>query len=116
MKIETHIINNKTIAEFISDEIVLSTIDDALDLIGNLGYQGFEKIILYEKNINSNFFDLKTKIAGDILQKFTQYQMALIIIGDFSKYENNSLRDFIFESNKGRHVNFLTSLSEAIEK
>lgn len=49
MEIKTHQFNNITIAEIISDEIVLSSVDEALDLIGNLGYQGFDKIILHEK-------------------------------------------------------------------
>jgi hypothetical protein len=114
MIIETHNINDKKIAEIISDEIILSTIEDGLDLLGNLYYQGFDKIIIHERNILPDFFDLKTKIAGDILQKFTQYQMPLIIVGDFSKFNSTSLNDFIFESNKGKHINFVTSTIEAI--
>lgn len=115
MKIETHIINEKKIAEIITEEIILRTTEDGLDLLGNLYYQGYDTIIIYEKNITSDFFNLKTKIAGDILQKFSQYQMPLIIIGDFSKYKSKSLEDFIFESNKGKHIKFVGSKSEAIE-
>lgn len=114
MKIETHNINDIKIAEIISDEILLITTEDAIDLLGNLYYQGFDKIIIYEKNITPDFFDLRTKIAGKILQKFTQYQMPLIIVGDFFKFNSKSLKDFIFESNKGKHINFVKSLSEAI--
>ncbi|WP_461533938.1 DUF4180 domain-containing protein [Sinomicrobium sp.] len=114
MKIETHNINDKKIAEIITDEIILSATEDGLDLLGNLYYQGFDKIIIHEKNITPEFFDLKTKIAGDILQKFTQYQMPLTIVGDFSKFNSKSLNDFIFESNKGKQVNFVGSQWEAI--
>ena len=114
MEIETYNINDKKIAEIITDKIILSTTEDRLDLLGNLYYKGFDKIIIHEKNITPNFFDLKTKIAGDILQKFTQYQMPLTIIGDFSKFNSKSLTDFIFESNKGKQVNFVSSQSEAI--
>jgi len=83
--------------------------------LGNLYYKGFDKIILHEKNITPDFFDLKTKVAGDVLQKFTQYQMPLIIVGDFSKFKSRSLNDFIFESNKGKQINFVRSQSEAIK-
>ena len=83
--------------------------------MGNLYYKGFDKIILHEKNITPDFFDLKTKVAGDVLQKFTQYQMPLIIVGDFSKFKSRSLNDFIFESNKGKQINFVRSQSEAIK-
>jgi hypothetical protein len=114
MKIETRNINNIKVAEIITDKIILRTTEDGLDLLGNLYYQGFDKIIIHEKNITPGFFDLKTKIAGDLLQKFAQYQMPLIIVGDFSKFKSKSLNDFIFESNKGRQVNFANSQQEAI--
>lgn len=114
MTIETHHTNSLKIAEIISDEIILRSVEDGLDLLGDLYYQGFDKILIHEKNITPDFFDLKTKIAGEILQKFAQYRMPLIIIGDFSKCETQSLTDFIYESNKGRQINFVGSLSEAI--
>ncbi len=116
MTIETHHTNSLKIAEIISDEIILRSVEDGLDLLGDLYYQGFDKILIHEKNITPDFFDLKTKIAGEILQKFAQYRMRLIIIGDFSKCETQSLTDFIYESNKGRQINFVGSLSEAIKR
>ncbi len=114
MKIEIHHINNIKIAEIISDDIVLRSVEDGLDLVGNLYYEGFDKIFIHEKNITPDFFDLKTKLAGEVLQKFAQYRMSLTIIGDFLKSESKSLTDFIYESNKGRQVNFVSSLAEAI--
>ena len=59
-----------------------------------------------------DFFDLKNGIAGEILQKFSNYRVSLIIVGDFSKYASKSLNDFIYESNKGRHINFVASTTE----
>ncbi len=114
MKIKSHIVNNTNIAEIVADGIILSTVQDGLDLLGNMHYQGFDKIIIYEKNIKPDFFNLKSKLAGEILQKFTQYQMPLTIIGDFSKFSSKSLQDFIFESNKGQQVNFVSSMKEIL--
>src|SRR5690606_29411367 len=115
MNIEIHNINDKKIAEIIADEIILKTTEDGLDLLGNLNYQGFDKIIIHEKNIIPDFFDLKTKLAGDILQKFTQYQMPLTIVGDFSKYNSKSLSDFLYESNNRSLLNFVAAQSEALQ-
>ena len=115
MIIETHNIGNIKVAEIIADKIILTSTEDGLELLGNLYYQGFDKIIIHEKNITPGFFDLKTKIAGNILQKFAQYQMPLIIVGDFSKYKSKSLNDFIFESNKGSQVNFVSDLSRVLQ-
>ena len=91
MEIKIHTIDDRKIAEIISDNIVLQTVEDAVDLIGNMSYQGFDKLIIHEENIISDFFELKNKIAGNILQKFSQYSMPLAIIGDFEKYESKSL-------------------------
>ena len=96
MEIKTHNIEDTKVAEIITDKVILRSTEDGLDLLGNLYYQGFDKIIIHEKNITPEFFDLKTKIPGEILQKFAQYQMPLIIVGDFSKYKSKSLNDFIF--------------------
>ena len=116
MKIEAHSINNLKIAEIISDTVLLRTVEDGIDLIGNISFQGFDKMIIHEKNIIPDFFELKTKIAGDILQKFAQYQMPLTIIGEFSKFESKSLNDFIYESNKGKQINFANNIEEVIQK
>jgi hypothetical protein len=115
MKIVTHDINDTKIAEVISEVVIIDKIEDGLDLLGNLYYQGFDKIVIHENNITPDFFDLKTGIAGEILQKFSNYRVRLAIVGDFSKYTSKSLNDFIYESNKGRHINFVTSTTEAIK-
>ena len=115
MEIKIHTINDRKIAEIISDNIVLQTVEDAVDLIGNMSYQGFDKLIIHEENIISDFFELKNKIAGNILQKFSQYSMPLAIIGDFEKYESKSPNDFIFESNKGKQINFVTTVEDGLK-
>ena len=115
MEIKIHTIDDRKIAEIISDNIVLQTVEDAVDLIGNMSYQGFDKLIIHEENIISDFFELKNKIAGNILQKFSQYSMPLAIIGDFEKYESKSLNDFIFESNKGSQINFVTNIEDGLK-
>ena len=116
MNIEISQINGVSIAEVISDDILIKETQDALDLMADCGYQGARKLIINEKNITPDFFDLKTGIAGEILQKFSNYQVQLAIVGDFSKYSSKSLKDFIFESNKHGRVNFLSSTEEAKEK
>lgn len=116
MEIKIHQINDIKIAEVISENIVIANAQDALDILGNLYFQGFDKIIVHTKNITPHFFDLKTGMAGEILQKFSTYRVRLAIVGDFSKYTGKSIRDFIFESNKLGHINFVNSADEAKER
>lgn len=103
------------IAEVISDGIIIKTTADGIDLLGNLYYQYYDKIIIHEKNITVDFFDLKNGIAGEILQKFSTYRVRLAIVGDFNHYTAKSLKDFIYESNKTGQINFVGSTAEAIK-
>lgn len=116
MHIEIHQTGDIKIAELVSQEMLINNYEDALQLIVDLYYQDFDRMIIHEKNITPAFFDLKTGIAGDVLQKFSNYKMRLAIIGEFPKYPGQAIKDFIYESNKGRQVNFLDSLESAIEK
>lgn len=106
--------NNKTFLEILSDEIILSSTQDILDLIWQAYGYDSNIFIIYEKNISPEFFDLKTRVAGDILQKISNYDFQLIIIGNFDKYESQNLKNFILESNKSGRVYFVDSLSQAL--
>jgi len=114
MNIVAHNINDIKIAEVISDTTIINNTEDGLNLLGNLYFQGFDRIIIHENNITADFFDLKSGIAGEILQKFSNYRVRLAIVGDFTKYTSRSLNDFIYESNKGKQINFVTSTTKAI--
>jgi hypothetical protein len=116
MEIESHVIANIKIAEVNSEDLIINSVEDGSDLLGNLYYSDYDRIIIHEKNINSAFFDLKTGFAGEILQKFSNFRVRLVVIGNFDKYESASLKQFILESNKGKQVNFLSSLSEALKQ
>ena len=112
MKLKKH----GDIVEVLSDELMIRDTSDALDVLGSVYYNGYDKMIVHQKNLAPEFFDLKTGIAGDILQKFSNYRVRLVIVGDFGSIEKKSLRDFIYESNQGRQINFVATLDEALER
>ena len=108
--------HNKTLAILQASGTVINELQDALDLIANADYQGARDVIVEEEHFCPEFFDLKTGIAGDILQKFSTYRMRMAIVGDFSKYSSKSLRDFIYESNRMGRILFVNDQEEAINK
>jgi hypothetical protein len=116
MEFEILKVNGQNIAILKSDQFIINELQDALDLLANAGYQESNRIIIQENQITQTFFDLKSRLAGEILQKFSTYNFRLSIIGDFSKYPGKSLKDFIFESNKYGRINFVNSMEEAIER
>jgi hypothetical protein len=112
MQFEIVKIGEQEVAEVASSEIIRNS-QDALELLMNCSYQGTTDLIIQESNLSAEFFDLKTGVAGEILQKFSTYNGRLAIIGDFSNYQSKSLKDFIFESNKVGRINFVSSMEEA---
>lgn len=85
LKVEIDIIEVKgiSIAVLRSFGVAINETQDALDLMANAGYMNSHKIIINEDQIVPGFFDLKTGIAGEILQKFSTYNIQLAIAGDF---------------------------------
>ncbi|GIO14143.1 hypothetical protein J19TS2_36980 [Cohnella xylanilytica] len=99
-----------------SDSIVIGDVQDALDLLASVQYnEGCEKILIPKSNVAEAFFDLSTRLAGEILQKFATYQTKLAIVGDFGGYGSKSLKDFIYESNQGKNAFFLPDEESALD-
>ena len=106
----------KDIAIVNSDEIVIKDTQTAIDFIMSVKYEtNCSKIAINKKAIREDFFILSTGIAGEILQKFINYQIKFAIIGDYSKYTSKPLKDFIYESNKGKDIFFIANENEAIQ-
>lgn len=117
MKINIMKENNIEIAVIDSDEILIKDAQSALDFIMSVCYEtGSHHIIINKSAVCEDFFHLKTKLAGEVLQKLVNYHVKLAIVGDFSEYTSKSLKDFIYESNKGKTVFFLANEKQALEK
>lgn len=117
MELKYHNINDEiSLAELIDEHFIISQPQDILDIFGNLMGTDCDRIIIHERNLHADFFDLKTRLAGEVLQKFSNYRVKLAIVGDFAKYNSKSLQDFIFESNKSNYVFFTDSIHKAIQR
>lgn len=106
--------DNSTVVLISSEGIVINNVNDALDLMANVRYQECDKMILRKEQIADNFFELKTGLAGEILQKYTNYQMRVAIVGEFTGYNSKSLNDFIYECNQGNKILFKNTEVEAL--
>jgi hypothetical protein len=111
-----HDINNIRISEIEDKNFVISEAQDILDLMGDAVSENSNRMIIREENLNPDFFRLQTGLAGEILQKFSNYNFKLAIIGDFTKYKSKNLQDFMRESNKGNRIFFVSSFEEALSK
>lgn len=115
MKTIIHEKDGDRVAQVVCDSIIIKTEQDALDLMVDPALEGSRRIILRKENIAPEFFDLSTRLAGGILQKFVMYRVKLAIIGDFSD-ASESLKAFIYESNRGNEIFFCPDVENAKTK
>ena len=87
---------------------------DAVELIGEALHAGAEMIAVPVERFEEDFFRLRTRVAGEIIQKFVTYGVRVAIVGDISAYlsESSALRDFVYEANRGRHIWFVATREE----
>ncbi len=117
MKTEIIKKNNIEVAVISSDALIITDVQSALDLIMTVKYEtGCTNIAINKEAIIKDFFVLSTCLAGEILQKFINYGIKFAIYGDFSNNTSKSLKDFIYESNKGKDISFQPTASLAVDK
>lgn len=114
MEHRTHEVEGLQVVELIGNTVVLRSVQSALDMIASLGLFGGGKLIIHKEQIAPEFFDLSTRLAGDILQKFVTYQVRLAIVGDFTE-TSDSLSAFMYESNRQGHIFFLADTPAALQ-
>jgi hypothetical protein len=102
------------VLECVADGAKLQTYSDAVELIGKTFENRATLIVIPVECLDNEFFQLKTRIAGELIQKFVQYRRRIAIVGDISRHlaESSALRAFVTESNRGKEVWFLSSLEE----
>lgn len=109
--------NGIEIAVVSGDDMVITDTQSALDLAMTVKYETKAARFVIDKNmICEDFFVLSTGMAGEILQKFMNYQVKMAVYGDYSHYTSKPLKDFIYESNHGKDFFFVSTKEEAIQK
>lgn len=95
-----------------ADGAPIATEQDALDhLIGGAFYRA-DVVAVPAERLDARFFDLSTGLAGAIMQKFVNYRVRLVVVGDISHHLRTgaALPALVRESNEGRHIWFLPDL------
>lgn len=97
-----------------TDGPVIATAGDFLDLVADASYGGAERVIVPVERLVPDFFKLSSGLAGEILQKCSNYRLKAVIVGDISPFTEKSgpLRDFVYESNKHGAVRFVPTIAD----
>ncbi len=86
----------------------------ALDVIGAALGTDASWVAVPVTRLTPDFFVLRTRLAGEIVQKFANYRLNLAVLGDLSAAleASTALRDFVREANRGRQLWLLPSLDD----
>ncbi|MFI5834128.1 DUF4180 domain-containing protein [Micromonospora sp. NPDC051300] len=89
----------------------IATEADALDLIG-AAFAGATVVAVPAERLDPSFFALGTRFAGEVMQKFVNYRLRLVVVGDISAHlaASGALRALVAESNRHDQVWFVPDL------
>ena len=117
MQVERLDINGVKVAVISRDEMLIRDAQSALELAMSVKHRtGADRFVIPKRAVCEDFFILSTGLAGEVLQKLTNYHMKAAFYGDYSRYTSKPLHDFIYESNMGGSFYFLATKDEAIKK
>lgn len=103
MNYEIKEVNGKKYIELISTTTPLNTENDALDLIALCWEHEISQLIIPYEALSQEFFQLKTKVAGNIIQKFINYNIKVAAIIPQDITQKGRFREMALEMNKGNH-------------
>ena len=92
----------------------LRTGQDAVDLMSAASEQRVTWIAIPVARLGDEFFELRSRIAGEIAQKFAMYGAKIAIVGDISSRvaASHSLAGFVAEANRGESIWFVEDRQE----
>ncbi len=64
------------------------------------------------------FFELRSRIAGEVIQKVLNYGYKFAVVGDISAHiaASDALRDFVVESNRGHDILFVPDMEALADR
>lgn len=105
--------DSKKYVELLSAATPLGSEPDALDLIALCGENDTNLLMLHQKSLSEEFFKLKTKVAGDMMQKFVNYRMKVALIITKDVITKGKFKQMASEANKGNHFRVFADRADA---
>ncbi|MFJ9186523.1 DUF4180 domain-containing protein [Streptomyces anulatus] len=101
-----------------ADGVAIAGVQDALDHLIGAAFACAEVVAVPSARLDDRFFDLSTGLAGAILQKFANYRLRLVVVGDISHHlsASSALPDLVREANRGRDIWFVPDLEALAER
>lgn len=91
---------------------LLARPSDANDFIGEAWSASAELLAIPVERLGPDVLNLRTRVGGEIFQKFANYRLRCAILGDIAATlaNSNALRDFVRETNEGSALWFVADI------
>ena len=106
--------NGKTFIECQPQALCLRNERDAVDLVAACGENETSLLLLYAGNLEPAFFDLSTRVAGEILLKFTNYRIRAAAVLPPEQASKGKFGEFVLETNRGRDFRVFSEREAAV--
>jgi hypothetical protein len=107
--------NGVTFVEGVQGGTFIKNEKDALDIAGICGDNGTSRVLLHSENLSDDFFDLKTGVAGGVLQKFINYRIHAAAVIPVERIGKGRFFEMVVESNRGRDFRVFQDRDKAVE-
>jgi hypothetical protein len=86
---------------------------DVLDLIGECGGHRTRAVLIEEEHLPAEFFDLRSGLAGEVLQKLQNYQIRLAVVMADVPTRSGRFGELVREANRGSQFRFFATRAPA---
>lgn len=112
LKVSTY--QTTSFVEPTSSDCLVRTAQDMLDIMAFAGERHIRLILIEVNNVSRDFFDLSSGLAGEILQKCSNYGIQLAISGDYTDFMSSRFPELASELNRGRQIRFFPTRDAAV--
>jgi hypothetical protein len=105
----------KLIAECLPDGGQITDENSALDLVSICGEEATDCILMHDSNLHPDFFDLKTRLAGNVLLKLSNYRIHAAAVIPLEKIGSGRFYEFVIETNRRNDFRVFKNRDEAIQ-
>jgi PadR family transcriptional regulator, regulatory protein AphA len=106
---------SKLIAECLPDGGQITDESSALDLVSICGEEGTDLILLHHTNLHPDFFDLKTRLAGYVLLKLSNYRIHAAAVIPKEMVGTGRFYEFVIETNRRNDFRVFDNRDEAVK-
>jgi len=94
--------------------MIIASEKDILELVGFCGENRTERLLVHAENLAADFYDLHTKLAGEILLKLSNYRVVLAAVIPQEKIGDGHFAEMVLETNRGNEFRVFNTRDEAV--